>query len=78
MKILSWITSFLAQKSIVHLWNTNEDIFDQIWELSDPAQRKDFFLLFFFFKQKYLNLCPEDEERSYRFTELKFSGELSF
>ncbi len=27
--------SFQTSKTFVHLWNTNEDIFDEIWELSD-------------------------------------------
>ncbi len=25
-----------TRKTFVHLWNTNEDIFDEIQELSDP------------------------------------------
>ncbi len=28
--------SFQTRKTSVHLLNTNEDIFDGIWELSDP------------------------------------------
>ncbi len=28
--------SFQICKTFVHLRNTNEDIFDEIWELSDP------------------------------------------
>ncbi len=28
--------SFQTHKTFVHLQNTNEDIFDGIWELSDP------------------------------------------
>ncbi len=28
--------SFQTRKTFVHLWNTNDDIFDEIWELSDP------------------------------------------
>ncbi len=27
---------FQTFKTFVHLWNTNEDIFDEIQELSDP------------------------------------------
>ncbi len=39
MKILSLLTlmSFQTRKTFVHLQNTNEDIFDEIKELSDPA-----------------------------------------
>ncbi len=29
--------SFQTRKTFVHLQNTNEDIFDEIRELSDPA-----------------------------------------
>ncbi len=28
--------SFQTRKTFVHLRNTNEDIFDEFWELSDP------------------------------------------
>ncbi len=28
--------SFYTRKTAVHLQNTNEDIFDAYWELSDP------------------------------------------
>ncbi len=28
--------SFQTRKTFIHLWNTNEDIFDYIWKLSDP------------------------------------------
>ncbi len=28
--------SFQTRKSFVHLRNTNEDIFDAFWQLSDP------------------------------------------
>ncbi len=28
--------SFQTRKAFVHLWNTNEDIFDAFRELSDP------------------------------------------
>ncbi len=39
MKILSLITIMLFQtrKTFVYLQNTNEDIFDEILELYDPA-----------------------------------------
>ncbi len=40
MKIMSLITpSYVVpnQKIFAHLWSTNEDIFDEICELSDPA-----------------------------------------
>ncbi len=39
MKILSLITPLMllqTHKTFVHLQNTNEDVFDEIWELSDP------------------------------------------
>ncbi len=38
MKILSLITlmSFQTGKTFVNLRNTNEDIFDEFWVLSDP------------------------------------------
>ncbi len=29
--------TFQTHKTFVHLQNTNEDIFGEIWELSDPA-----------------------------------------
>ncbi len=29
--------SFQTHKTFDHLQTTNEDIFDEIWELSDPA-----------------------------------------
>ncbi len=42
MKILSLIThSFQSRKTFVHLRNTNLDIFDEIWELSDPNDRNE-------------------------------------
>ncbi len=28
--------SFQTHKTSIHLQNTNEDIFDEFWELSDP------------------------------------------
>ncbi len=31
------LTSFQTSKSFIHLLNTDEDIFDEIRELSDPA-----------------------------------------
>ncbi len=31
------LMSFQIRKTFVHLWNTNEDIFDEIQELSDPT-----------------------------------------
>ncbi len=33
--------SFQTRKTSVHLRNTNEDIFDGIWELSDPPIDSD-------------------------------------
>ncbi len=43
IKILSLITlmSFQARKTFVHLWNTNEDIFDGIWERVDWHGREE-------------------------------------
>ncbi len=29
--------SFQTNKTFIYLQNTNEDIFDEIWELSDPS-----------------------------------------
>ncbi len=39
MKILSYLAlmSFQTHKAFFHLQNTNEDIFDEIGALSDPA-----------------------------------------
>ncbi len=34
------LMSFQTRKIFVHLWNTNEDIFDEIWELSDPHRQQ--------------------------------------
>ncbi len=28
--------SFQTHKTSVHIWNTDQDIFDEFWELSDP------------------------------------------
>ncbi len=44
MKILSALTlmSFQTHKSFVHLWNTNEDIFNETWEISVPQLKAHF------------------------------------
>ena len=38
--------SFQTCKTFIHLQNTNEDIFDEIWDVSEPAIDRNVFATF--------------------------------
>jgi len=83
MKILSLITHpFQARKTFVLLQNINEDIFDEIWELSVPfkAQKKNLVKIVHvtapcnFIKNIFICVSEEEERRSYGIGTMRVSN----